>query len=148
MLQFNTVHLTYTVIFMYTFYWTLIFYTPAFVFCAAFAFVNLSFPPGRRMHRVLHKQAPETHHEIHELVDANTFGHAENHPMLAVVPPPGGIRPPRAPRPNERRSRLTFALLVLLAYLACGLAGAVLSSLIGGYILAGLYGSANFNMST
>jgi hypothetical protein len=68
--------------------------------------------------------------------------------MLAIVPPVGGVRPPRASRPNEKRSRVTFATLVVLVYLFCSLAGAVISSVIGGYVLAGLYIAAGFNMST
>jgi hypothetical protein len=102
------------------------------------------------MHRVLHKHAPAPLHETHEhvYIEANSHGHAEHHPMLALVPPRGGLRAPRVPRPNERRSRLTFALLVVFVYLLCGLAGAVLSSILGGYILAGLFEAGGFNMST
>lgn len=49
---------------------------------------------------------------------------------------------------NEHRSRVTFALLVLIVYLFCALAGAVLAAVVGGYILAGVYAAADYNMST
>jgi hypothetical protein len=52
------------------------------------------------------------------------------------------------PKLNEHRSRVTFALIVLFTYLVCALAGAVLASLIGGYILAGVFKAAEYNMST
>jgi len=55
----------------------------------------------------------------------------------------------RKKRPkNARRSRVTFALLVLFTFLLLSLIGAVISSAIVGYILWGLYKAGGFFMST
>ncbi|KAL5513004.1 hypothetical protein ACEPAH_3402 [Sanghuangporus vaninii] len=49
---------------------------------------------------------------------------------------------------NPHRTRATYALLVLLTYLVAGFLGAVVGSIIVGYVLAGLYKSGGFFMST
>jgi len=54
----------------------------------------------------------------------------------------------KAPKRNERRSRVTFALLLFLVFLALGLAGAVIGSAVLGFAAMGLYRAGNFNMST
>lgn len=51
-------------------------------------------------------------------------------------------------KPNERRSRLAFATLVLLIYGGLSLLGATLGSAVVGFILAGLFKSGGFYMST
>ncbi|KAL1748184.1 hypothetical protein HDZ31DRAFT_30212 [Schizophyllum fasciatum] len=119
-------------VFTYTLYWTLVFYIPAFVLCGFYAFLNLAFPPrDNRKDRVQH------YAEISE----NSYALA---PLIGT-----GVRaPPRAPKQNEGRSRLTFALLVLLAFFTLGLLGSVISSLVIGYVLYGLYRAGNYNMST
>ncbi|KII87172.1 hypothetical protein PLICRDRAFT_42820 [Plicaturopsis crispa FD-325 SS-3] len=114
-------------IFRFTLYWTLAFYTPAFILCGIYAFFNLAFPPAR---------------------GASYSAYAySSYPMLPLVPTQSasGSKPPRT---NARRSRVTFAILVLLTYLVVGLAGAVLGAAIGGYVLAGLFRAGHFNMST
>ncbi|KAF5362101.1 hypothetical protein D9756_002683 [Leucocoprinus leucothites] len=54
----------------------------------------------------------------------------------------------QAPKKNERRSRVTFAVLILLVFLALGLAGAVIGSAVLGFAVMGLYRAAGFKMST
>ncbi|KAL5531476.1 hypothetical protein ACEPAG_4353 [Sanghuangporus baumii] len=49
---------------------------------------------------------------------------------------------------NPHRTRATYALLVLLTYLVVGFLNAVVGSIIVGYVLAGLYKSGGFFMST
>ncbi|KAJ7760184.1 hypothetical protein B0H14DRAFT_3116937 [Mycena olivaceomarginata] len=115
-------------IFRFTLYWTLIFYTPIFLCCGLYAFINLT-PPK-----------PTTHHPTH----SRPCCYAPT-PRADTAAPL--LRPPK-PKPNEGRSRTTFALLVLLAFLLLSVAGALLSSAIIGFILAGVYKLAKFNLST
>lgn len=51
-------------------------------------------------------------------------------------------------KPNERRSRWAFALLVFLGFTTFAVAGAVIGSAIIGYILAALFQAGKYNMST
>lgn len=139
----------------FTLYWTLVFYVPAFAICGGYAFLNLTFPPSRGRRQRSHRNRP-------------SFLFLES-PSYSAIPTAAGDIPlqhqqtflsersarrgqpiPTKARPkvNERRSRLTFALLVLLTFFLAGFAGAVLGSAIVGYVLAGLYKSAKFNMST
>ena len=46
------------------------------------------------------------------------------------------------------RSRLTFSILVLLLFLTLSLLNAVIGAAVVGYVLAGLFRAAGFNMST
>ncbi|KAJ7302996.1 hypothetical protein DFH08DRAFT_794155 [Mycena albidolilacea] len=131
-------------IFRFTLYWTLIFYTPIFLCCGLYAFINLTFPPSRPSHANAPKRA-----EASEADDASSY------PLTPLLLRPYSprdttaplLRPPK-PKPNQGRSRTTFALLVLLAFLLLSVAGALLSSAIIGFILAGVYKLAKFNLST
>ncbi|KAF8327353.1 hypothetical protein F5887DRAFT_1011183 [Amanita rubescens] len=49
---------------------------------------------------------------------------------------------------HERRSRFTFSILLLLLFFAAGLAGAVLGSVIVGFVAATFFRSVDYNMST
>lgn len=51
-------------------------------------------------------------------------------------------------RHNERRSRLTFAIIVAFVFAICAVGGAVLGSAVLGYVMAGLFRAAGFHMST
>jgi len=127
----------------FTLYWTLVFYVPAFALCGGYAFLNLTFPPTRRGTRS---------HRTRPFVDPQEYSAIPNDIPLTQRQQRGINRRKAAAgkgkRVNEGRSRLTFALLVLLTFFLAGFAGAVLGSAIVGYVLAGLYKSANFNMST
>jgi hypothetical protein len=131
-------------IFRFTLYWTLIFYTPISLCCGLYAFINLTFPPSRPSHANAPRRA-----EASEADDASSY------PLTPLLLRPYSprdttaplLRPPK-PKPNQGRSRTTFALLVLLAFLLLSVAGALLSSVIIGFILAGVYKLAGFNLST
>lgn len=51
-------------------------------------------------------------------------------------------------KPNERRSRWAFALLVFLGFTTFAVAGAVIGSAIIGYVMAALFEAGKYNMST
>ena len=120
-----------TDIFQFTLYWTLIFYTPIFLFCGSYAFWNYAFPPSPHL-----PTSPTSRDSTYQL---STF--VSNTPMPL-------IQPPKPQKPNERRSRVAFAVIVLMTFLILGVAGAVVGSAILGFVAAGLYKSASFNMST
>jgi len=116
-------------VFRFTLYWTLIFYTPIFLVCGVYAFWNYTFPPSPRV------QLRDTPYPLS--------------PLLGVQPQPAlKTSTTKLPKPKERRSRFTFAVLVLLTFLVFSVAGAVVGSAIVGFTITGLYRSANFTMST
>ncbi|EKM50090.1 uncharacterized protein PHACADRAFT_105877 [Phanerochaete carnosa HHB-10118-sp] len=134
----------FTDIYRFTLYWTLIFYTPAFFFCGLYAFLNLTFTQQSRVRRYLFL-APRKYHAVSTSVDIPLkVRRAALSPDL-----PEGRRcgRPRT-RHNERRSRLTFAMLVALAFAVCAVGGAVVGSAVTAYVMAGLFRAARFNMST
>ncbi|KAF8903465.1 hypothetical protein CPB84DRAFT_1677951 [Gymnopilus junonius] len=119
-------------IFRFTLYWTLIFYTPPFLICGLYAFWNYAFPPS-----TIPPSIPEAY-PLSSMVSRS--------PQFPTDAPP--MQPTKLPRTNERRSRVAFALIVLLTFLTLSVAGAVIASAIMGFIVAGLYKAGNFHMST
>ncbi|KAI0675997.1 hypothetical protein C8Q78DRAFT_362351 [Trametes maxima] len=133
-------------VFRFTLYWTLILYTPAYALCGTYAFLNLAFPPLRI---ALTTRAPRP-----DSGPSHRSVGGESIPLRRYSRQPGpggraqgqGARTPA--KQNERRSRLTFALLVLFVFAVFAVAGAVVGSAVVGYVLAGLFKSAKYNMST
>ncbi|KAG2139992.1 hypothetical protein BD769DRAFT_1663171 [Suillus cothurnatus] len=115
-------------IFRFTLYWTLIFHIPFYAICGIYAFLNFAFPPSRR--------------------SITTFP-LETSPHVPFSPGSNQTEQwIKRPRPNVRRSRLTFALLVILAFLFLSLTGAVMGAAVVGFVLAGVYKAGGFYMST
>ncbi|KAH8103927.1 hypothetical protein BXZ70DRAFT_672991 [Cristinia sonorae] len=138
----------------FTLYWTLVFYVPSFVLCGTYAFLNIAFlTPSRRRSRRHRTHTPRKRPSFPSASSYTALPTSNDIPLLPSQPRGNSNNNQVAqhqPRQklNERRSRLTFALLVLLVFFLAGVAGAVLGSAIVGYVLAGLYKSARFNMST
>ncbi|KAH6916309.1 hypothetical protein BKA70DRAFT_483738 [Coprinopsis sp. MPI-PUGE-AT-0042] len=127
-------------VFRFTFYWTIIFYTPLFLACGFYAFWNYTFPPSpsERPRRLsTHKDSG-----TYELVAPSPTG------MQHPASPPGAAAPSKLPRVNERRSRVAFAVIVLFVFLFATLAGAVVGSILLSLITTGLYRAGHFHMST
>ncbi|KAG7095053.1 hypothetical protein E1B28_005843 [Marasmius oreades] len=142
-------------VFNFTFYWTLIFYFPAFAICGIFAFLNLTFPPSKRSKgpktTAISPSIPMSH-----LTPSNRPNYYQTLRSEAGVsllePPPSPIpscrtRPPTR-KPKERRSRTLFTLIVLITFLLTGLLGAIISSAVIGFVLFGVYKAGGFYMST
>ncbi|KAJ3486694.1 hypothetical protein NLI96_g4050 [Meripilus lineatus] len=151
-------------IFRFTLYWTLIFYTPAFVLCGSYVLLNITFPP-HRYNLKEQNQASSTYRSLSSSfqLQSATSSHPELHTTTSGIPleslitgeshhplSPRHARPHAPPRIrlNQRRSRVTFALIVLLTFLTFSVAGAVVGSAIVGYTLAGLFKAAHWTMST
>jgi len=137
-------------IYHFILYWTILFYTPAFVVCGLYAFLNVTFPPSRARPRS-HRNRPHAHQlEYTSYAPVPTTSTEIPMDTYSRRPDHGKWSSSSKPRlkQNERRSRLTFALLVLLLYLVCAIAGAVIGSAIIGYVLVGLFKAAKYNMST
>ena len=121
-------------VFRFTLFWTLVFYTPVFVLCGAYAFCNLNFPPSPRSYPPYNGTSDDASYELVQLPSPR--------------PHSAHLRPSKVPKEKERRSRLAFALLVFVTFMVLGVAGAVVGSAVLGFAAFGLYRAANFNMST
>ena len=140
-------------VYRFTLYWTILFYIPLFVSGGAYAFLNLTFPPSRSRRRS-HKTRPQFPTFQYDALSYADMPADPGIPMQrfgsSLSPEPGSM--PATPKPrqrlNERRSRLTFALIVFFLFLFFSVAGAVIGSAIIGYVLAGLFKAAHYNMST
>jgi len=128
-------------IFHFTLYWTLVFHIPSYLICGVYAFLNFAFPP-----------TPVDKHSFPLANDHSDVSQPGDHPSAHAHLPESATTNPysrtKPPRTNTRRSRLTFAILVLLTFFFVSLLGTILSSAIVGYILAGVYTSGKFYMST
>ncbi|KZP13240.1 hypothetical protein FIBSPDRAFT_945812 [Athelia psychrophila] len=113
-------------VFRFTLYWMFIFHVPLLMICGTYAFFNLTFPPSRQTLK-------------------------STYPLPTLGIPDSSSEPePRLtpPRTNERRSRLTFAIIVFLGFAFISIMNALVGALVVGYVLAGVYHAAGFHMST
>ena len=132
-------------IYRFTLYWTLVFYTPAFFICGLYAFLNLTFTQQSRVRRFL-RLAPSKYTAVPTRSDMPLKA-VRN--MLSPDAPNAGYMPGRSrAKHNERRSRLTFSIIVAFTFAVCAVGGAVVGSAVTGYVMAGLFKVARYNMST
>lgn len=142
-------------IFLFTLYWTLVLYMPSFILCGTYAFFNLSLPP-RRPQRPGYRRRSSTAASSGAFRRNGTDSESiplrryERQSLAADVTAQSQLRlPSRSPaKQNERRSRLAFAVLVFMMFAAFAVGGAVVGSVILGYVTAGLFKAAKYNMST
>lgn len=108
----------YNQIFSFTLYWTIVLYTPIYLLCAAVAFCNITFP-GRKTKK---------------------YGDWWEMQLLKNTQP--------LKKTNERRSRVTFALLAVFIFMAMSVLGALLGSTITAAMIVALWKSGNYPVST
>lgn len=157
-------------IFRFTFYWALIFHAPLFLFCGFYAFINIAFPPRRFKPPRVRPRTPARPPRAHTLLQPppstppipipltplssssatspSTLLHHVSQTPITPITPSYPDQPPRLHQQNDRRSQLVHALLVLFTFMVATVGAALAESVIVGYILAGLYHSADFSMST
>ncbi|OBZ73990.1 hypothetical protein A0H81_05984 [Grifola frondosa] len=138
-------------IFRFTLYWTLVFYTPAFLICGVYAFLNLTFPPTRSHKKFLvgRPPIPFIASPYYHVSSANEIPLRSYDVQLSGdMQAQARVQARGRSKPNVKRSRWTFALLVFLTYALAALTGAVFGSAVIGYVLAGLFKAGKFNMST
>ncbi|KAI0310902.1 hypothetical protein OF83DRAFT_1153300 [Amylostereum chailletii] len=148
-------------IFRFTFFWMLVFHAPMFLASGALAFFNIIYPPRRARHvadlnpdiRIPMSALPHPHPASPSPPQSPVLSPS---PYAALLPRYGK---PHAPTDagagaaskrgkNVVRSRATFAVLTLFAFFLAIVASSLLQSLVLGYILAGVYAAAKYNMST
>lgn len=151
-------------------YWTLAFNGPIFLVAGALAVFNIVYPP-RRTHDA--EVSPEFSHPRLPTAASgmtNNKSHTPHAMPLSPLTPRRSLDPllqhhtfppgqqqrdsrdrdegPAFPPRNVRRTRATYALLVLFTFAFAAVASALLESLVVGYILAGLYSAAHYRIST
>ncbi|KAI0332780.1 hypothetical protein GY45DRAFT_1344519 [Cubamyces sp. BRFM 1775] len=137
-------------VFRFTLYWTLVLYTPSHIICGIYALLNLAFPPPRVPHKVHKTNGSRTNSNGAESIPLRRFADRQLSTGRGSDAQSQLRLPSRSPpaKQNERRSRLTFAILVFIAFATLAVAGAVVGSAIIGYVLAGLFKASKYNMST
>lgn len=127
--------------------------------CSLYAFFNLTFPPHRdsdeepKLRPAVMKiyllpsydAVPNTDlsHHTHPAVSPMDDAHQHSDYLQKRIFWNG-----KRNKPNEKRSRVTFALLVCLGFAAFAVMSAVVGSAVVGYALAGLWHAGKYNMST
>ncbi|KAJ3565220.1 hypothetical protein NP233_g7771 [Leucocoprinus birnbaumii] len=146
-------------IFRFTFYWTLIFYMPFFFICGFYAFCNYTFPPNRPSSKISAQSSDQSFDQDDSFDQEQVMPRNNNtyvplqvlgsrRSQLNTRATPVSRITMQPPKKNERRSRVTFAVLIFLVFLALGLAGAVIGSAVLGFAAMGLFRAGKFNMST
>ncbi|KAI9457162.1 hypothetical protein HD554DRAFT_1784592 [Boletus coccyginus] len=146
-------------IFKFTLYWTLIFHLPFNFIAGIYACFNFLFPPPRSVRDSVVLVSPpahvQSHSRSHSLAQSfsqpHSHSHTHTHSNSLPQPQPQASAVdewPKRPRLNARRSRWTFALLVLFFFLIVSLLSAVVGAAVLAFVLMGVYSAGAFYMST
>lgn len=151
-------------VFRFTLYWMLIFFSLFFLTTGGIACFNIIYPARRDNDNDNNKngilfsassltgnRAPELAPESHTAIPLTPLTSARS-PDLLLPEVPGTVdaEERRAPQPrkNVRRSRITYALFTLLAFLVTALAASFIWSAVVGYVLYAVFTAGDFNIST
>ncbi|KAH9992768.1 hypothetical protein BJV74DRAFT_396695 [Russula compacta] len=148
-------------VFLFTFYWALVFHSLLFLITGGVACFNIIYPSRRHKYGVTSasiirncalRPASQSHHPMIPLSPLAS-GRSPD-PLLPEPPEPPDtidaevlLRPPQ-PRKNVHRSRVTYAIFTLLAFLVTALAASLVESAVVGYVLWAVFSAAKFNVST
>jgi len=156
-------------VFKYTLYWTLIFHLPFNFVAGVYAFLNFVVPPRVREVGKAEEAVGEDVGEGGDREEGELVLLATIHPSAEAeaVPGPSSAYPPPTPsnqntesedknptlrtrkgRTNVLRSRYTFSLLILLAFLAYGVLSSVLGAAVLAWVIVGVYRAGGFCVST
>jgi len=147
-------------VFRFTFYWTLVFHSVFFLITGGIACFNIIYPSRRDKNGVsptrncVAQPAPQSHPHPHPMIPLTPLASARSPDLFLPEPsePPEtvGVEEPRAPQPrrNVHRSRFTYAIFTLLAFLLTALAASLVRSAVVGYILWAVFNAGDFNIST
>ncbi|KAI6044403.1 hypothetical protein EDC04DRAFT_2642383 [Pisolithus marmoratus] len=147
-------------IFLFTLYWTLIFYVPLYVLVGTYAFFNVLFPSARgRLHQPRFRAL--MHAGVNEegrgrSVPMNTLPslHPDSAHTTALSASHSSVETssaaPRQVRKqlNVRRTRLLFALIIFLSFVGLSIFSAVTGAAVMGFVTAGVYKAGGFWVST
>jgi hypothetical protein len=142
-------------VFRFTLYWMLIFLSLFFLFTGGVACFNILYPARRDDNKngisLTGSSTPQPAPESHTEIPLTPLTSARSPDLLlSEVPGPVDIDERRAPQPrkNVRRSRITYALFTLLAFLVTALTASFIWSAVVGYVLYAVFKAGHFNIST
>jgi hypothetical protein len=133
----------------------LIFLSLFFLFTGGVACFNILYPARRDDNKngisLTGSSTPQPAPESHTEIPLTPLTSARSPDLLlSEVPGPVDIDERRAPQPrkNVRRSRITYALFTLLAFLVTALTASFIWSAVVGYVLYAVFKAGHFNIST
>lgn len=147
-------------IFRFTLYWTLIFHVPFYVLVGTYAFLNVLFPPARgRLRQSRFRKPMRSGGDPEGEEGSMPMNPLPNlHPDSAYTTAPSTSRPsvetssttPRrvGKRPNVRRTRVMFGLIIFLSFFGLSMVSAVTGAAVMGFVIAGVYKAGGFWVST
>ena len=141
-------------VFRFTLYWMLIFNSLFFLITGGLASFNIIYPPQRDDMNGISLTRNRTSQPAlhsHSAIPLTSLTSARSpDPLLPEVPETVDTEERRAlqPRKNVHRSRITYALFALLAFLVTVLAASFFWSAVIGYVLWAVFRAGDFNIST
>ncbi|KAH9967396.1 hypothetical protein BC827DRAFT_1173848 [Russula dissimulans] len=143
-------------VFRFTFFWTLIFNSLFFFVTGGIACFNVIYPAQRHNNGFISASftrdpAPQPAPPSNSMIPLTPLTSVQSpEPLLPGQSGTVDDGEPRAPQPRKhvRRSRATYALFTLLAFLVTALVASFVESAVVGYVLWAVFQAGGFNLST